>query len=183
MKKTFAALSILSLLTACGPEARPALKTPNSAELSAFMPNPSAARVYFALGKWHQHHMLTDTAVDHAFRGKIIIDGKEVSDLGAKEFVSFDLKAGHHEISLQSINDNPSTVKPKPLNLNLSNNTVRVFTLELFDEKSSGTDLLMGFGAIGGALAGSMAELHTEIMPSESTDILAGRTLVYYKKL
>jgi len=183
MKKTFVILSILMLLTACGPEARPALTTSNSAELSAFVPNPSVARVYFALGKWHQHHMLTDTAVDHSFRGKIIIDGKEFADIGAKEIVAADLKAGHHEMSWLSINDNPTTVKPKTINVSLSNNTVRVFTLELFDEKSSGTDLLMGFGAIGGALAGSMAELHTEITPSESTDILTGRTLVYYKKL
>jgi len=183
MKKTLAVLSILTLLTACGPEARPALTDSNSAELTSFKATPSAARLYYTSGQIHQHHLLNDTAVADYHRGKVTIDGKEVADVGPKEFVVLDVKAGHHEISWMSANDSAASVTPKTLQINVSNNTIKVLTLEFFDEKSAGADMLMGFGAIGGAVAGSMGQYHTEIGNSASTDALNGRSLVYYKKL
>ena len=183
MKKTLAVLSILTLLTACGPEARPALTASNTAELTSFKATPSAARLYFTSGKIHQHHLLTDTAVADYHRAKIAIDGKEVAEVGPKELVVLDVKAGRHEISWMSANDSPTSVTPKALQINVSNNTIKVLTLEFFDEKSAGANMLMGFGAIGGAVAGSMAQYHTEVVASDSTDALNGRTLVYYKHL
>jgi len=183
MKKTLAVLSILTLLTACGPTNKPAYFGPNSVDVVAFHPTPNASRIYLTLGQLHRHTVLGDQVSPDYHVAEVTIDGQKVAEISMKEYVAFDIKAGKHEISWMQYDVSESTMTPHKLQMIATNNTIKILQLEYFDDRSEGAQVLGSMGALGVIAAGIGAKAHTEILIADTTDILNDRTLIYYKKL
>lgn len=181
--KKLAVILAMGFLCACAATARPPLESALTVELTRFQATPKAARLYFSIGHFHRNSLVGETSHPTQQRGQITIDGKETATVGPNEFIAIDLNPGVHEITWLPIGASQSSVAAKVLRLNAVPNTVRIISLEYYDDKPAAAGLLMGFGAIGGAISGAMSAFRTELAIVGSTEFLRDRVLVDYKRL
>ena len=169
------------LLTACG-SPRQAFTGSNIGELAAFKPNQASGRVFISTGQEHTNVITGEQTRGFLRRAIIVLDGKTVAEVGAKEVIVLDLGAGSHEIKWLWKGHDGTGLIAKPFTVSLNNGAVKFLQLEFFDERSAGANVLGGMGIIGALASGTMATFRTEII-SSSKDEMAEKTIVDYKKL